>query len=94
MAELRTEQFEAASARGEARMRGPRAATARFDAGRNRIIVRLTTGIEIGFAPADAEGCSTLLPTISKLSNSMRSARVSTFPQSTPIFTCRPCWKE
>ena len=37
-------------------MRGPRAESAHYDAGRNRIIVRLTTGIEIGFAPGAVEG--------------------------------------
>jgi hypothetical protein len=37
-------------------MRGPRAESAHYDAGRNRIIVRLTTGVEIGFAPRDVEG--------------------------------------
>ncbi|HEY5300288.1 MAG TPA: DUF2442 domain-containing protein [Acetobacteraceae bacterium] len=56
MVELTTEQFEAAKARGEARMRSPRAETAHYDAGRNRVIIRLTTGVEIGFAPRDAEG--------------------------------------
>jgi len=56
MAELTTEQFEAAKARGEARLRGPRAESAHYDAERGRIIVRLTTGVEIGFAPRDAEG--------------------------------------
>jgi hypothetical protein len=56
MVELTTEEFEAAKARGEARMRGPRAESAHYDAGRNRVIVRLTTGVEIGFAPGDAEG--------------------------------------
>jgi hypothetical protein len=56
MAELTTEQFEAAKARGEKRLRGPRAESAHYDAGRDRVIVRLTTGIEIGFAPRDAEG--------------------------------------
>jgi predicted component of type VI protein secretion system len=56
MVELTTEQFETARARGEARMRGPRAESAHYDAGRNRIIVRLTTGVEIGFAPRDVEG--------------------------------------
>jgi Protein of unknown function (DUF2442) len=56
MAELTTEQFEAAKARGEARLRGPRAESAHYDAGRGRVIVRLTTGVEIGFAPRDAEG--------------------------------------
>ncbi len=56
MVELTTEQFEAAKARGEARLRGPRAESAHYDAGRGRVIVRLTTGVEIGFAPREAEG--------------------------------------
>lgn len=56
MDELTTEEFEAARARGKARMRGPRAESAHYDAGRNRVVVRLTTGVEIGFAPRDAEG--------------------------------------
>ncbi|MBV9747919.1 MAG: DUF2442 domain-containing protein, partial [Acetobacteraceae bacterium] len=56
MVELTTEQFEAARARGEERLRGPRALSAHYDAGRDRVIVRLTTGVEIGFAPRDAEG--------------------------------------
>ena len=54
MAELTTEEFEAARSRGD--MRGTRAESAHYDAGRDRVIVRLTTGIEIGFAPRDAEG--------------------------------------
>jgi hypothetical protein len=56
MVELAKKEFEAAKARGEARLRGPRAESAHYDAGRNRIIVRLTTGIELGFAPRDIEG--------------------------------------
>lgn len=56
MVELTTEQFEAAKARGEQLLRGPRAERARYDAGRDRVVVRLTTGVEIGFAPRDAEG--------------------------------------
>ena len=56
MVELAKEEFEAAKARGEARLRGPRAKRAHYDAGRNRIIVRLTTGVELGFAPRDVEG--------------------------------------
>src|SRR5260370_20123838 len=56
MVELTTEEFETAKARGEARMRGPRAESAHEDAGRNRVIVRLTTGVELGFAPRDVEG--------------------------------------
>jgi hypothetical protein len=53
MAELTREEFEAAKARGEARMRGPRAESALYDVGRDRIIVRLTTGAEVAFAPRD-----------------------------------------
>ena len=56
MAELTTEQFAVAKARGDARLRGPRAVGAHYDAGRGRVIVRLSTGVEIGFAPRDAEG--------------------------------------
>src|SRR6266436_4720291 len=56
MIELTKEEFETARARGEARMRGPRAESAHYDAGRNRVIVRLTTGVELGFAPRDVEG--------------------------------------
>lgn len=54
--DLTKEAFEAARARGEARLGGPRAESAHYDAGRDRVIVRLTTGVEIGFAPRDAEG--------------------------------------
>jgi hypothetical protein len=56
MDELNAEELEAAKARGKARMSGPRAESAHYDAGRNRMIVRLTTGIEIAFAPHDVEG--------------------------------------
>ena len=56
MVELTMEQFEAAEARGRARVDGPRAQSVHYDAGRSRIIVRLTTGIELGFAPGDVEG--------------------------------------
>ena len=56
MVELAKEEFEAAKARGEARLRGPRAESAHYDAGRNRVIVRLTNGVELGFAPRNVEG--------------------------------------
>ena len=56
MIELTREQVEAAKARGEARRRGPRAESAHYDAGCGWVIVRLTTGVVIGFAPRDAQG--------------------------------------
>lgn len=56
MADMTTEQFQDAQARGEARLRSPLTESAHYDAGRGRIIVRLTTGVEVGFPPALAEG--------------------------------------
>lgn len=56
MTELTDEQFEAAKRRGEERLRGPRAVAARYDAGRGRVVITLSTGIEIGLAPRDVEG--------------------------------------
>ena len=56
MAELTAEEFAAAKARGEARMRGPRVASTHYDPERDRIVLRLTTGVEIALAPADIEG--------------------------------------
>lgn len=56
MAELTRGQFEAAVERGEARLRGPRAEQAHYDAARDRIIIRLTSGIELGLAPHDVQG--------------------------------------
>lgn len=56
MVELTDAQFEAARQRGEARLRGPRAVTARYDAGRNRVVIALSTGIELGLVPRDVEG--------------------------------------
>ncbi|MBN8871411.1 MAG: DUF2442 domain-containing protein [Rhodospirillales bacterium] len=54
--DLTKQAFERAVARGEARLRGPRADSAHYDADRDRVVVRLTSGVEIGFAPHDAEG--------------------------------------
>jgi Protein of unknown function (DUF2442) len=56
MAEFTPGEFEAAKNRGKARLDGPRAASAHYDATRNRIVVQLTTGVEIGFAPEQAQG--------------------------------------
>jgi hypothetical protein len=56
MADVTSAEFAAATACGEVRLRGPRAVTAHCDRRRNRVIVRLTTGFEIGFAPRDAQG--------------------------------------
>lgn len=56
MADMTVEEFQQARARGEARLRGPVAESAHYDAGRGRVIIRLSTGVEIGFPPALAEG--------------------------------------
>ena len=56
MVELTDEQFEMAKQRGEARLQGARAVTARYDAGRGRVVIALSTGVELGLAPRDVEG--------------------------------------
>jgi Protein of unknown function (DUF2442) len=55
--ELTEKEFDAARTRGtETRKRGPLAESVRYDRAHDRLVVRLNTGIEIGFAPADAQG--------------------------------------
>ena len=56
MPDLTREQFRAAETRAQARLKGPRAVSAHYDCGRNRVIVALTSGVEIGFAPENAQG--------------------------------------
>lgn len=62
MAEMTDEQFEAAKQRGEARLRGPRAVAARYDAGRGRVVITLSTGVELGLVPRDVEGLAGAAP--------------------------------
>jgi hypothetical protein len=54
--------FDAAAARGEQRLRGPQATGAHYDAARDRIVVELSTGIEISFSPKQAQGLETARP--------------------------------
>jgi hypothetical protein len=56
MTELTDEQFEVAKRRGAARLQGPHAVAARYDAGRGRLVITLSTGVELGLAPRDVEG--------------------------------------
>ncbi len=56
MADITPKEFREAQMRGAARLRGPLAESAHYDAGRGRLIVRLTSGVEISFPPALAEG--------------------------------------
>lgn len=56
MIDLSEAQFEAAKTRGDARLAGPRAVAARYDSGRGRVVIVLSTGVELGLAPRDVEG--------------------------------------
>ena len=56
MVELTDEQFEAAKRHGDGRLQGPRAVAVRYDAGRRRVVITLSSGIELGLAPSDVEG--------------------------------------
>ena len=54
--------FAEARARGEARLGGPRAVGARYDAGRGRVVITLSTGVELGLLPRDVEGLAGAAP--------------------------------
>lgn len=56
MAELTDKEFAAGKRRGDARLRGPRAESVRYDATRHRVSIVLTTGIELVLDPARVEG--------------------------------------
>ena len=54
--------FDAAVRRGEQRLRGPHAVSAHYDAVRDRIMVEMSTGIEISFSPKQAQGLESARP--------------------------------
>ena len=57
------DEFEAAQARGDAlRSTQPTAVAARYDGRLRRVVVRLSTGLDVAFAPRDAEGLETATP--------------------------------
>ena len=56
-------EFAAANARGRKMLRTtPNAVAARYDEGRDRIVVELSTGAEVAFAPRDAQGLEAATP--------------------------------
>ena len=56
-------ELAAANARGRKMLRTtPRALAVRYDEGRDRIVVELSTGAEIAFAPRDAQGLEAATP--------------------------------
>jgi hypothetical protein len=54
--------LERANARMAAKRVGPIAVAARYDRGRGRIVVRLSTGLELAFPPRLMEGLGTASP--------------------------------
>jgi hypothetical protein len=54
--------LERANARMAAKRAGPIAVAARYDRGRGRIVVRLSTGLELAFPPRMMEGLGTASP--------------------------------
>ena len=56
-------EFAAANARGRKMLRTtPNAVAARYDEGRDRIVVELSTEAEVAFAPRDAQGLEAATP--------------------------------
>ena len=56
-------ELAAANARGRKRLRTtPHAVAARYDGERDRIVVELSTGVEVAFPPHDAQGLEAATP--------------------------------
>jgi hypothetical protein len=49
-------QFESANRQGEIRQQGPRVIAARFDSDASRVVLSLSTKIDLSFQPEDIEG--------------------------------------
>ena len=62
MVETKKGSFAAAKARGDKRLQGPRAESAHYDNARDRVVIRLTTGVEIAFPPRAAQGLERAKP--------------------------------
>lgn len=57
MALITDEQFEAANARGTARLKkSPVAISAKFDKRTHRVVVHFSSGLDVAFKPHDAQG--------------------------------------
>lgn len=60
---VRKEDFEAANARGAARLaKTPKAVSARYDRRVGRVVIELSTGLAVSFKPHDAQGLETAKP--------------------------------
>src|SRR4051794_7345166 len=87
-------KLAAANARGRKRLRTtPHAVAARYDGERDRIVVELSTGVEVAFPPHDARGLETAKPENLAEIAIDPPASGCTSGGSTRIFTCRRCWK-
>ncbi len=62
MVETKKGAFATAKARGDKRLQGPRAESAHYDDARDRVVIRLTTGVEIAFPPRAAQGLERAKP--------------------------------
>ena len=58
-----SDEFDDANARAAARSgAGPTAVSAHYDPRTGRVVIRLSTGLDVAFAPSDAEGLETAKP--------------------------------
>jgi hypothetical protein len=63
MVETKARSFAMAKAKGDERLKGPRAEAAYYDSARGRIVILLTTGVEIVFPPHLVQGLEQAAPT-------------------------------
>ena len=93
MNELTDAQIDAALARGKAaRLHEPRAATARYDRARERVVVELTNGCTFAFPPRLAQGLGVRPKTSSTRLRYWVVALACTGKRSMSISRCPTCW--
>jgi hypothetical protein len=82
------DEFEAANARATARLRKtPSAMKARYERKRDRVVVELSTGIEVAFRPGDAQGLERAKP--DQLDTIEISPWGFSFPRTIPVCFAR-----
>ena len=89
------DEITAANDRAPARLvKTPTAVAARFDRRIGRVVIDLSTGLEIAFKPHDAQGLEQAKPNTRRRSKFHHPASVCTSQRSMPTFFCRHCSKD
>jgi hypothetical protein len=88
----RLDAFELATRRAKERQATvPTAVAARYDRRTGRIVIRLSSKLEVAFSPQDAQGLEPQAPLNSMRSRLLHRVLAFTSRSSMQTFTCLPC---